>query len=454
MEISNLIPHIEALIFASEKPLTTLEITELINNAFGFMEDKITLDQIESAMEGILEKYRAEFYPFEVRESGGGWQFLTKKDFHKTVAQLNGDKFMKRLSTAALETLSIIAYKQPVTKAEIEAIRGVSSDYAIQKLLEKDLIVITGRNEKLPGHPLVYGTSKNFMDYFGLNSPDDLPKLKEVFDDNIVAPTVLGDEGAAGEGAEAAAVEQADTATGETGEPVSGETAEAITAEASEENATGDTSGEFTAGEAAEATTEAATEETLDGPTGEASEEYTAGDTTDEDTDSPAEEFIVETADTDMHEPSSNGVGLNGVEMSTEEDSTGEATEADDSFEDDMEDAELSEEDFDGEEEEDEEDFEGNENGEEPDETFSEEDDAFSDDDDTSEDDYEEDDIDESEDTDESKDTDDSGDEDDDTTTYSVGQDGELIEEEHTPPQNDDPSGETDNEDKADEEKE
>ena len=193
MEISNLIPHIEALIFASEKPLTTLEITDLINQAFGFMEDKIMLDQIESAIEGILEKYRAEFYPFEVRESGGGWQFLTKRDFHKTVAQLNGDKFLKRLSTAALETLSIIAYKQPVTKSEIESIRGVSSDYAIQKLLEKDLIVITGRNEVLPGHPLVYATSKNFMDYFGLNTTDDLPKLKEVFDDTMVMPTTVGE---------------------------------------------------------------------------------------------------------------------------------------------------------------------------------------------------------------------------------------------------------------------
>ena len=195
MEISNLIPHIEALIFASEKPLTTLEITDLINQAFGFMEDKIMLDQIESAIEGILEKYKAEFYPFEVRESGGGWQFLTKKDFHKTVAQLNGDRFLKRLSTAALETLSIVAYKQPVTKSDIEAIRGVSSDYAIQKLLEKDLVVITGRNENLPGHPLVYGTSKNFMDYFGLNTTDDLPKLKEVHDDsNTVYPTIVGGE--------------------------------------------------------------------------------------------------------------------------------------------------------------------------------------------------------------------------------------------------------------------
>src|SRR5690348_11957077 len=193
MEISNLIPHIEALIFASDKPLTSLEITDLINQAFGFMEDKIVVDQIEASLEGIVEKYDSEFYPFEVRQSGGGWQFLTKKDYHKTVAQLNGDKFLKRLSVAALETLAIIAYKQPVTKAEIEAIRGVSSDYAIQKLLEKDLIVIVGRNEKLPGHPLIYATSKNFMDYFGINSPEDLPRLKEIFDESIVIPTVLSE---------------------------------------------------------------------------------------------------------------------------------------------------------------------------------------------------------------------------------------------------------------------
>lgn len=193
MEITNLIPHIEALIFASDKALTSLEVTELVNNAFGFMEDKISLDQVEAAMEGIIEKYSSEFYPFEMRQSGGGWQFLTKKDYHKTIAQLNGDKFLKRLSAASLETLAIIAYKQPVTKGEIEAIRGVSSDYAVQKLLEKELIIISGRNEKLPGHPLVYSTSKNFMDYFGINSADDLPKIKEVLAEQLVQPTVMKD---------------------------------------------------------------------------------------------------------------------------------------------------------------------------------------------------------------------------------------------------------------------
>ena len=190
MEITNLIPHIEALIFASEKPLTTLEITELVNNAPDFEDDKISLDKVESALEGITEKYAADFYPFEVKEVGGGWQFLTRVAFHKTVAQLNGEKFLKRLSAASLETLAIIAYKQPVTKGEIESIRGVSCDYTVQKLLEKELIIISGRNEKAPGQPLLYSTSKNFMDYFGINSADELPKIKEVINEPV-EPTNL-----------------------------------------------------------------------------------------------------------------------------------------------------------------------------------------------------------------------------------------------------------------------
>src|SRR5436190_19423320 len=194
MEITNLIPHIEALIFASDKPLTSLDITELVNNAFAFMEDKISLDQVEAAIEGITEKYNSEFYHFEMVQSGGGWQFLTKKDYTKTIAQLNGDKFLKRLSGPALETLAIIAYKQPITKGEIESIRGVNSDYTVQRLLEKELIIITGRNEKLPGHPLVYATSKNFMDYFGLNSTDDLPKIKEVLAEQMIQPTIVNPE--------------------------------------------------------------------------------------------------------------------------------------------------------------------------------------------------------------------------------------------------------------------
>jgi segregation and condensation protein B len=193
MEISQIIPHIEALIFASDKALSAAEITELINTALGFIEDRADTVQVQAAIDGIKEKYDSEFYAFELKQSGGGWQFLTKPEYHKTVALINGDKFIKRLSTASLETLSIIAYKQPITKSEIESIRGVNCDYAVQKLLEKDLVIISGRNEDAVGKPLIYSTSKSFMDYFGINSADELPKIDEVFMEEMVRATQVSE---------------------------------------------------------------------------------------------------------------------------------------------------------------------------------------------------------------------------------------------------------------------
>jgi segregation and condensation protein B len=211
METGIIIPHIEALIFASDKPLTTMEVTELVNSALGFIEDRADIDQVTTAIEGIREKYQSDFYAFELRQSGGGWQFLTKPDFHKTVAQLNGDKFIKRLSAAALETLAIIAYKQPITKGEIESIRGVNCDYAVQKLLEKELIIISGRNEDAVGKPLIYATSKSFMDYFGINNPEELPKIDEVLMEEVIKATpvnILG--GSDGSEEVSVSVEQSD----------------------------------------------------------------------------------------------------------------------------------------------------------------------------------------------------------------------------------------------------
>ena len=193
MELSEIIPHIEALIFASDKPLSNADLLELVNSALAFIEDRATSEQVDAAIDGINEKYAAEFYAFELKQIGGGWQFLTKKEYHKTVAQLNGDKFLKRLSTAALETLAIIAYKQPITKSEMEAIRGVNCDYAVQKLLEKDLVIISGRNEDAVGKPLIYATSKSFMDYFGINSAEDLPKISEVMMEELVKATYVQD---------------------------------------------------------------------------------------------------------------------------------------------------------------------------------------------------------------------------------------------------------------------
>lgn len=194
MELSIIIPHIEALIFVSDKPLEVNDMVDLVNNALGFIEDRATPEQVEAAVSAISEKYNSEFYAFELVESGGGWQFLTKKEYHKTIAQLNGDKFLKKLSVASIETLSIIAYKQPVTKSEIEMIRGVNCDYAVQKLLEKELVVISGRKEEAVGKPLIYATSRSFMDYFGINSADDLPKIKEILNQEIIEATKIEKE--------------------------------------------------------------------------------------------------------------------------------------------------------------------------------------------------------------------------------------------------------------------
>lgn len=376
MEIGNLIPHIESLIFASEKPLTSLEITELINNAFGFMEDKIVLDQVESSLEGIVEKYRSEFYPFEVRVSGGGWQFLTKREYHKTVAQLNGDKFLKRLSSAALETLAIVAYKQPVTKAEIEAIRGVSSDYAIQKLLEKELVVITGRNEALPGHPLVYATSKNFMDYFGINSAEDLPKLKEVFDDSMVSASVVS------------ILEQSAAAALENGQPLNPEEESATTTVEDdgsifkvdedgvliEEGETGETeedngtdAGEDTNAESEEgfeAAAEHITEETEE--TEEESEETEESESEEEENEEEGEEESEEDEDGEDEEGEEEG-------DDEDEEEDGEEDEDDEEGNDEDDEDEEGEEDEDGEEE-DEDDEDGDDEDDEDDEEDEEED--------------------------------------------------------------------------------
>ena len=168
--------HIEALIFASEQPLTLVEIKECLSKAFETdFQESFLLEQIAT----ITDKYSKEGSVLQLQEEANGYRFVTKKDYHDTVKELVQLKDRKRLSTAAMETLSIIAYKQPITKTDIEHIRGVNSDYSIQKLLEKELIEIAGRSEE-PGRPLLYATGRAFMEHFGLKSMKDLPQLKDI----------------------------------------------------------------------------------------------------------------------------------------------------------------------------------------------------------------------------------------------------------------------------------
>ncbi len=109
---------------------------------------------------------------------------MTKKNYHPVISLLQLQRSKKKLSQAALETLAIIAYKQPVTKTDVEQIRGVNCDYSIQKLLEKELIAIIGKSDSV-GKPILYGTSSLFMDYFGINSIQELPHIKELTDSSV-----------------------------------------------------------------------------------------------------------------------------------------------------------------------------------------------------------------------------------------------------------------------------
>lgn len=171
--------HIEALIFCSSKPITKNELRATLVEMF---EADIPEKDINDALSRIKEKYSSEDFAFEVLHSGGGYLFLTKPAYQSSIGIFLKQQSKKRLSTSALETLSIISYKQPVTKAEIEQIRGVNCDYSVQKLLEKNLVEIKGKADSV-GRPIIYGTSKKFMDYFGINHLTELPAPKDFRDE-------------------------------------------------------------------------------------------------------------------------------------------------------------------------------------------------------------------------------------------------------------------------------
>ncbi|NJL12837.1 MAG: SMC-Scp complex subunit ScpB [Microscillaceae bacterium] len=166
---------VEALIFCAQEPLSLSEIRACLRES---LEREFFTEELLPVLEGLCRKYESAIYPFQVYALAGGYQFLSKPTHHKTIGTLLRQKSKKKLSKAALETLAIIAYRQPITKGEIENIRGVASDYALQKLLDKELIVIKGKAEQA-GRPILYGTSAKFMEHFGLASLDDLPQLKD-----------------------------------------------------------------------------------------------------------------------------------------------------------------------------------------------------------------------------------------------------------------------------------
>ncbi len=167
--------HLEALIFCAETPLSLEDLQRCLSEVFA---QELKMEWIRAEIEALVKEYQEKDTALQIVFSGGGYQFLTKAAYEASVTVLLKQHSKKRLSTAAMETLAIIAYKQPISKGEIEKIRGVSSDYAVQKLLEKELIEIRGKAETI-GKPLLYGTTQKFMDYFGINQIQDLPQIKD-----------------------------------------------------------------------------------------------------------------------------------------------------------------------------------------------------------------------------------------------------------------------------------
>ena len=161
---------VEAVLFATEEPISIIKIANIIET---------TTDQVKEALQALNQSYRQNGNAFHIEKIAGGYQLLTLPAYHFWLKKLVKVKGESKLSPSALETLAIVAYKQPVTRAEIESIRGVASGEMLRNLLVKGLVKITGRADII-GRPMLYGTTQKFLESFGLAGLKDLPKIEEL----------------------------------------------------------------------------------------------------------------------------------------------------------------------------------------------------------------------------------------------------------------------------------
>jgi len=184
---SRLSSVIEALIFASNEPISAAKIREIIvENEQNIEFDESTVDTF---VQVLNERYESKGISFRIERVGGGYTFLTQKKYHYWLSIFQHENAYRKLSQSAIETLAIVAYRQPITKPEVDQIRGVDSGYILRQLMEKALIEVAGRGDG-PGKPLLYKTSRHFLRHFGLNSVQDLPKpreIEEILKDNDMA---------------------------------------------------------------------------------------------------------------------------------------------------------------------------------------------------------------------------------------------------------------------------
>jgi len=176
---------IDALLFRAQKPLSTKEVVDLLkrasqasdfsSNDFG----NVRASEVAAALEKLRLEYVEQHRAFQLVEKAEGWQLATDPAYAPWVRELHPEPKPARLTAPALETLAIIAYRQPITRADVEAVRGVNIDGVLQTLLERGLVKISGRAE-IPGRPLLYETTQFFLDHFGLRTLDELPNVEEL----------------------------------------------------------------------------------------------------------------------------------------------------------------------------------------------------------------------------------------------------------------------------------
>lgn len=168
---------VEAIIFASPYPVTAEEISHIITEN----EEQIEINQIDvhEIVEEINDMYRESGRVFSIEHIGGGYTFVTDARYHRWLQKFQHENISRKVTPSALEALAIIAYKQPITKPEIDHIRGVDSGYVVHQLLEKELVQVAGRADR-PGRPLLYKTTAGFLKHFGINTTEELPKPREI----------------------------------------------------------------------------------------------------------------------------------------------------------------------------------------------------------------------------------------------------------------------------------
>lgn len=168
---------IEALIFASDEPIPGSKIREIIVENEEQIE--ITEETVSDFVDKLNERYDENGLSFRIQLLGGGYTFVTEPKYHYWLSIFQHENAYRKLSQSAIESLAIVAYRQPITKPEVDQIRGVDSGYILRQLMEKALIEVSGRADS-PGKPLLYRTTKHFLRHFGINSVDELPKPREI----------------------------------------------------------------------------------------------------------------------------------------------------------------------------------------------------------------------------------------------------------------------------------